>query len=49
MANKRKQYSPQLKAKVALEAIRGDKTVPELASQYRCWDSNGKILFVKGC
>ena len=34
MANKRKQYSYQFKAKVALEAIRGDKTVPELASQY---------------
>jgi transposase-like protein len=34
MSNKRKQYSPQFKAKVALEAIRGDKTVPELASQY---------------
>jgi transposase len=34
MSNKRKQYSPQLKAKVALEAIRGEKTVAELASQY---------------
>ena len=27
MSNKRKQYSSQFKAKVALEAIRGDKTV----------------------
>lgn len=34
MSNKRKQYSPQFKAKVALEAIRGEKTVAELASQY---------------
>ena len=34
MSNKRKQYSPQFKAKVALEAIRGEKTVSELASQY---------------
>jgi len=34
MSNKRKQYSPQFKAKVAIEAIRGEKTVPELASQY---------------
>ena len=34
MSKKRKQYSPQFKAKVALEAIRGDKTVPELASLY---------------
>lgn len=34
MSNKRKQYSSQFKAKVALEAIRGEKTVSELASQY---------------
>ena len=34
MSNKRKQYNPQFKAKVALEAVRGDKRVPELASQY---------------
>ena len=34
MSNKRKQYSSQFKAKVALEAIRGEKTVAELASQY---------------
>ena len=32
--NKRKQYSPQFKAKVALEAARGDKTVAQLSSQY---------------
>ena len=35
MSNKRKQYSPQFKAKVALEAVRGEKTVAELASQYQ--------------
>jgi transposase-like protein len=34
MSNKRKQYSPQFKAKIALEAIGGDKTVAELTSQY---------------
>ena len=34
MSNKRKQYSPQFKAKVALEAVRGEKTISELASQY---------------
>lgn len=34
MSNKRKQYSPQFKAKVALEAVRGEKTVSELSSQY---------------
>lgn len=34
MSSKKKQYSPQFKAKVALEAIRGEKTVPELAGQY---------------
>ena len=34
MSRKRKQYSPQFKAKVAIEAIRGQKTTAELASQY---------------
>lgn len=34
MANKRKQYSAEFKAKVALEAVRGEKTVPQLASHY---------------
>jgi len=34
MSNKRKQYSPQFKAKVALEAVRGEKTISELSSQY---------------
>jgi transposase len=34
MSNKRKQYSPNFKARVALAAIRGEQTVPELASQY---------------
>ncbi len=34
MSNKKKQYSPQYKAKVALEAVRSEKTVPEPASQY---------------
>ncbi len=34
MSNKRKQYSPQFKAKVALEAYRGEKTASELVNQY---------------
>ena len=34
MSRKRKQYSPPFKAKVAIEAIRGQKTTAELASQY---------------
>ena len=34
MTNKRKQYNPQFKAKIALEAIRGEKTVAQLAAQY---------------
>jgi transposase len=34
MSNKRKQYRPEFKAKVALEAVRGEKTISELASQY---------------
>lgn len=31
---RRKRYSAEFKAKVALEAIRGDETVNELASRY---------------
>jgi len=34
MAKKRKQYSAHFKAKVAIEAIQGVKTIAELASQY---------------
>ena len=32
---KRRQYSADLKAKVALAAIRGDGTIAELASRYK--------------
>jgi transposase len=34
VSKKRKQYSAQLKAKVALEALRGEKTIAEIAAQY---------------
>ena len=34
MAGKRKQHSAAFKAQVALAAVRGDKTVNELASQH---------------
>ena len=30
----RKRYDPTFKAKVALAAVRGDKTISELASQH---------------
>ena len=30
--NKRKQYSSQFKAKVAIEAVKGEKTIAEIAS-----------------
>lgn len=32
--SKRRNFSPDFRAKVALEAIRGEKTVSELSSQY---------------
>jgi transposase-like protein len=34
MKNKRRNHSAQFKAKVALEAAKGDKTIAELASQF---------------
>ena len=34
MARQRKRYSAELKAKVALEAIKGHKTANEIASEY---------------
>lgn len=34
MAIKRKQHSPQFKFRVALESLKGQKTVAELAQQY---------------
>jgi transposase len=34
MTTTRKQYTPKFKAKVALEAIRGERTLNQLASQY---------------
>lgn len=35
MGNIRKQYPPSFRAKVALEAIRGERTCAELASEYQ--------------
>lgn len=34
MKTTRRQHSPSFKAKVALEALRGEKTIAELSSQY---------------
>ena len=35
MIQQRKQHSPSFKAKVSLEALKGDKTVTELASRFQ--------------
>jgi transposase len=35
MTTTRKQYSPQFKARVATEAIRGEKTLRQLGSQFK--------------
>ena len=35
MSSKRRRFSADLKAKVALEALRGDRTLQEIASQYQ--------------
>ena len=37
MSKKRKQYSPEFKAKVVLAAIRGDQTIAELCAQYELY------------
>ena len=34
MSKKRTQYSSEFKARVALAAIRGDETIPQLAARY---------------
>jgi len=34
MKQQRKQYNPAFKARVALEAIKGEKTISELSSQF---------------
>ena len=34
MSKKRTQYSSEFEAKVALAAIRGDETIPQLAARY---------------
>ena len=51
MSNKRKQYKPQFKARIALEAVRAHKTVPELSSQHNLHPSminNWKRQLVDG-
>ena len=35
MTTTRKQYSPKFKARVAIEAIRGERTLNQLATQFR--------------
>ena len=35
MTTTRKQYSPKFKARVAVEAIRGEKTMNQLAAHFR--------------
>ncbi|MEL6263438.1 MAG: transposase, partial [Cyanobacteria bacterium J06626_6] len=59
MSRKRKQYSPEFKAKVALAAIQCDKTIAELGAQYKLYPAqintwkrelleNASKLFDKG-
>lgn len=55
MTSIRKEYTPSFKAKVALEAIREEKTSADLTSQYqvhpsqiRKWKSIPKLPFMAG-
>ena len=34
MTNRRKKYSPEFKAQVSLAALKGDKTISEIAQEY---------------
>jgi transposase-like protein len=43
MSKMKKQYSPQFKAKVALEAVEGVKSIAELSGEYKIYPSK---LFV---
>ncbi len=54
--SKRKQHAPEFKAKVALEALKGEETVSELASRFglawKMWrtptDEPGGVLWETG-
>jgi len=46
------EHSPAFKAKVALAALKGEKTLVELAQQSTCTSTksrNGKHSFARGC
>ena len=43
MSNIKKTYSDDFKAKVALEIVKGEKTMSEICSQYSVHPTQGKI------
>lgn len=43
MTRKRRNHSPEFKAKVALDAAKGDKTVAELAQKYNLHAKIGQL------
>ena len=52
MSQKRKVYSPKLRSQVALAAVRGDKTIHEVAQAYSSsllnqidYDDSGEVIF----
>ena len=44
MSKKRQQYSSEFKAKVALAVVRGDETVPQLATSVWFASDSGECL-----
>ena len=42
MSNKRRNFQPSFKAKVAIAALKGDQTLAELSSQYNVHGSQIK-------
>ena len=46
---KRRKFSDQFKAKVALEALRGDRTIQEIAAKHRLHPHPDQHLEEAGC
>jgi hypothetical protein len=44
--NRQKKYSKEFKPRIAFDAIKGQKTIGELASEYRVWETEKTCLYL---